>query len=72
MRTNPVPPRPVQRSMRRILLALSLLTAVSSYALTVDQMLARFNKVKQKSKHKHGVVMETYVNVQRMSAPIVV
>ena len=43
--------------MRKILFALSLLTAVSSYALTVDEMLARFNKVKQKSKHRRGVVM---------------
>lgn len=49
--------------MRKILLALSFLTAVSSYALTVDEMLARFNKVKQKSKHRHGVAIERYVNV---------
>jgi hypothetical protein len=55
--------------MRKILLALSLLTAVSSYALTVDEMLARFNKVKQKSKHRHGVVMERYLNVQSELAP---
>src|SRR5688500_15803897 len=55
--------------MRKILLALSLLTAVSSYALTVDEMLARFNKVKQKSKHRRGVVMETYVNVHSELAP---
>ena len=49
--------------MRRILLALSLLTAVSSYALTVDEMLARFNKVKEKSKHRRGAVMKSYFNV---------
>ncbi|HKR66244.1 MAG TPA: hypothetical protein VJZ00_21115 [Thermoanaerobaculia bacterium] len=55
--------------MRKTLLALSLLTAVSSYALTVDEMLARFNKVKQKSKHRHGVVMERYVNVHSELAP---
>ncbi len=55
--------------MRKILLALSLLTAVSSYALTVDEMLARFNKVKQKSKHRRGVVMELYVNVHSELAP---
>ena len=55
--------------MRKILLALSLLTAVSSSALTVDEMLARFNKVKQKSKHRHGVVMESYLNVQSELAP---
>ena len=55
--------------MRKILLALSLLTAVSSYALTVDEMLARFNKVKQKSKHRHGVLMERYVNVHSELAP---
>ena len=55
--------------MRKILLALSLLTAVSSYALTVDEMLARFNKVKQKSKHRHGVVMERYLNVHSELAP---
>jgi hypothetical protein len=55
--------------MRKIMLALSLLTAVSSYALTVDEMLARFNKVKQKSKHRHGAVMERYVNVHSELAP---
>src|SRR3954447_16970832 len=55
--------------MRKILLALSLLMAVSSYALTVDEMLARFNKVKQKSKERHGVVMERYVNVHSDLAP---
>lgn len=55
--------------MRKILLALSLLTAVSSYALTVDEMLARFNKVKQKSKHRRGVAMELYVNVHSELAP---
>ncbi|MFL6245351.1 MAG: hypothetical protein ACJ74H_04955 [Thermoanaerobaculia bacterium] len=55
--------------MRKILLALSLLTAVSSYALTVDEMLAQFNKVKQKSKHRHGAVMERYINVQSELAP---
>lgn len=55
--------------MRKLLLALSLLTAVSSHALTVDEMLARFNKVKQKSKHRHGVVMEKYVNVHSELAP---
>jgi hypothetical protein len=55
--------------MRRILLALSLLTAVSSYALSVDEMLARFNKVKQKSKHRRGVVTESYVNVHSELAP---
>jgi len=55
--------------MRRTLLALSLLTAVSSYALTVDEMLARFNKVKQKSKHRDGVVIELYVNVHSELAP---
>lgn len=49
--------------MTRILLVLSFLTAVSSHALTVDEMLARFNKVKQKSKHRHGAVTESYVNV---------
>ena len=49
--------------MRKIVLALSLLAAVSSYALTVDEMLARFNKVKQKSKQRHGVVMKSYLNV---------
>ena len=55
--------------MRKILLALSLLTAVSSYALTVDEMLARFNKVKQKSKNRHGLVMESYLNVHSEFAP---
>ena len=55
--------------MRRILLAISLLTAVSSYALTVDEMLARFNKVKEKSKHRHGMEMERYVNVHSELAP---
>ena len=55
--------------MRKILLALSLLTAVSSYALTVDEMLAQFNKVKQKSKQRHGVVTESYVNVHSELAP---
>src|SRR6185369_4410988 len=55
--------------MRKILLALSLLTAVSSYALTVDEMLARFNKVKQKSKHRQGMVIERYLNVHSELAP---
>ena len=55
--------------MRKIVLALSLLTAVSSYALTVDEMLARFNKVKEKSKHRHGAVTEIYVNVHSDLAP---
>lgn len=55
--------------MKKIFLALSLLTAVSSYALTVDEMLARFNKVKDKSKHRHGVVIESYVNVHSELAP---
>ena len=55
--------------MRKILLALSLLTAVSSYALTVEEMLARFNKVKEKSKHRRGLVIESYVNVQSELAP---
>jgi hypothetical protein len=55
--------------MRKTLLALSLLTAVSSYALTVDEMLARFNKVKEKSKHRQGMVMEAYVNVHSELAP---
>jgi len=55
--------------MRKLLLALSLLMTVSSYALTVDEMLARFNKVKQKSKQRHGVVMESYVNVHSELAP---
>jgi hypothetical protein len=55
--------------MRKILLAVSLLMAVSSSALTVDEMLARFNKVKQKSKHRHGVVMESYVKVHSELAP---
>jgi len=49
--------------MRKVLLVLSLLTAVSSHALTVDEMLARFNKVKEKSKHRQGVVMKRYLNV---------
>lgn len=55
--------------MRKTLFALSLLTAVSSYALTVDEMLARFNKVKQKSKNRHGAVTEIYVNVHSELAP---
>jgi len=55
--------------MRKLLLALSLLTAVSSYALTVDEMLSRFNKVKEKSKQRHGVVTETYLNVHSELAP---
>jgi hypothetical protein len=55
--------------MRRILLALSLLMVVSSYALTVDEMLARFNKVKQKSKHSRGVVKDRYLNVHSELAP---
>lgn len=55
--------------MRKVLFALSVLTAVSSYALTVDEMLARFNKVKQKSKHRYGVVMERYVKVHSELAP---
>ena len=55
--------------MRKIVLALSLLMTVSSYALTVDEMLARFNKVKQKSKERHGAVMESYVNVHSELAP---
>lgn len=55
--------------MRKLLLALSLLMTVSSYALTVDEMLARFNKVKQKSKHRHGAVVESYVNVHCELAP---
>jgi hypothetical protein len=55
--------------MRKILLALSLLTTVSLHALTVDEMLARFNKVKEKSKYRHGVVMESYVNVHSELAP---
>ena len=55
--------------MRKLLLALSLLMAVSSYALTVDEMLAKFNKVKQKSKHRRGVVMERYINVHSELAP---
>ena len=55
--------------MRKALLALSLLTAVCSYALTVDEMLARFNKVKQKSKNRRGVAMESYVNVRSELAP---
>jgi hypothetical protein len=55
--------------MRKVLLALSLLTAVSAYALTVDEMLARLNKVKEKSKNRHGVVMQRYVNVHSELAP---
>src|ERR1044071_2087025 len=55
--------------MRKLLLALSILTAVSSYALTVDEMLARFNKVKEKSKHRNGVTMEKYINVNSELAP---
>jgi hypothetical protein len=55
--------------MRIILFALSLLTAVSAHALTVDEMLARFNKLKQKSKERHGVVTQTYVKVQSELAP---
>src|SRR3954464_9932073 len=55
--------------MRKIVLALSLLMTVSSYALTVDEMLARFNKVKEKSKHRHGAVMESYVNMHGELAP---
>jgi len=55
--------------MRKTLLALSLLLAVSSSALTVDEMLARFNKVKQKSKHRNGVTVEIYVNVHSELAP---
>src|SRR3954468_22873531 len=55
--------------MRKIVLALSLLMTVSSYALTVDEMLARFNKVKEKSKHRHGAVMESYINVHSELAP---
>src|ERR1051325_7756673 len=59
----------VQPGMRKTLLALALLTAVSSSALTVDEMLARFNKVKEKSRHRHGVVMESYLNVHSELAP---
>lgn len=55
--------------MRKILLALSLLMAVSSSALTVEEMLARFNKEKQKSKHRHGVVTERYLKVHSELAP---
>lgn len=55
--------------MRKILLALSLLTTVSLHALTVDEMLARFNKVKAKSKQRHGAVMESYLNVRSELAP---
>ena len=55
--------------MRKTLLALSLLTAISSYALTVDEMLAQFNKLKQKSKQRHGVTMERYVSVKSELAP---
>jgi hypothetical protein len=32
-------------------------------------MLARFNKVKEKSKHRNGAVMESYVNVHSELAP---
>src|ERR1043165_1363337 len=67
--TNPPHLSSVKPSMRKILLALSLLTAVSSYALTVDEMLARFNKVKEKSKHRNGVTMERYINVHSELAP---
>jgi hypothetical protein len=55
--------------MRKIVLALALLTAVSSSALPVDEMLARFNKVKEKSKHRHGMVIERYIRVQSELAP---
>ena len=55
--------------MRKLLLALALLAAVSSSGLPVDEMLARFNKVKQKSKHRHGVENELYVNVHSELAP---
>jgi len=55
--------------MRKTLLALSLLLALSSSALTVDEMLARFNKVKQKSKHRNGVNIEMYLNVHSELAP---
>lgn len=55
--------------MRKLLLALALLLAISSSALTVDEMLSRFDKVKQKSKHKHGVTVELYVNVHSELAP---
>lgn len=55
--------------MRKILLAMALLPALTSHALTVDEMLARFNKVKQKSKQRHGAVMERYVRVQSELAP---
>lgn len=55
--------------MRKLLLALSVLTAVSAYALTVDEMLARFNKVKEKSKTHRGVTMQVYVNVHSELAP---
>jgi hypothetical protein len=55
--------------MRKIVLALSVLAALSSHALTVDEMLARFNKVKEKSKNRHGVVMKSYVNVHSELAP---
>ena len=55
--------------MKKIVLAVSLLLAVASSALTVDEMLARFNKVKQKSKNRHGVMMERYINVHSELAP---
>lgn len=55
--------------MRKILLALSLLAALSSHALPVDEILARFDKVKQKSKHRHGVVVESYLNIHAELAP---
>lgn len=45
------------------------MTAVSSHALTVDEMLAQFNKVKQKSKHRRGVTTERYVRVHSELAP---
>ncbi|HEV7428734.1 MAG TPA: hypothetical protein VGQ46_20450 [Thermoanaerobaculia bacterium] len=47
----------------------SLLTTVSLHALTVDEILARFNKVKEKSKYRHGVVTESYLNVRSDLAP---
>ena len=55
--------------MRKILIGLSLLMAVSSYALTVDEMLARFNKVKEKSKQRRGVATESYLRVHSELAP---
>ncbi len=55
--------------MRNPLLALSLLLALSASALSTDEMLARFNKVKEKSKHRHGVTVEVYVNVHSELAP---